>query len=99
MDDVNGDMQCRNYSLPLLISSCCWSRTACQPSGTASMFDGPCNSMLSTRLVACRKDFLPGGRQWQEHPDHTFKRPTSWGPEQFWIYQVLLLRLRPKPKL
>ena len=41
------------------------------------------------RLVVRRQDFNGMDRPWQEHPDATFQRPTSWGPERFWIYQVL----------
>jgi len=37
-----------------------------------------------------REDFQPGDPPWQEHPDNTFERPTSWGPGPKWIYQVLL---------
>ena len=37
-----------------------------------------------------REDFRPGDPPWQEHPDDTFARPTTWAPGQFWIYQVLV---------
>ena len=42
-----------------------------------------------TWLVLHRGDFRRGSRSWQEHPDDTFARPTTWRPEAFWIYQVL----------
>ena len=43
-----------------------------------------------TCLRLRRQDFQPGDPPWQEHPDDTFARPTSWVPGPKWIYQVLL---------
>ena len=41
-------------------------------------------------LMLCRADFRRGvDHEYQEHPDDTFARMTSWRPERFWIYQVL----------
>ena len=55
-------------------------------------------TFLIRHLLVRRQDFPPGGRRWQEHPDDTFERPSSWGPEPVWINQVLLLG-RHVPKL
>ena len=46
-------------------------------------------AQVQVNLMRRRQDFKRGNREWQEHPDHTFARPTSWGPERYWIYQVL----------
>jgi len=65
------------------------SRLARQGSQATIFNQLPSSVLRCVWLALGRQDFKGGKRKWQEHPDSTIPRPTSWGPKPYWIYQVL----------